>query len=268
MSDVHKADYHKDMKKRLKIREKSIIMVSGRIHSTESFGSVDGPGVRFIIFTQGCALRCRYCHNPDTWNAAGGQLRSADELLDIAERYRSYWGREGGLTVSGGEPLLQIDFLLELFEKAKQRGIHTCIDTAGQPFTRRQPFFGKFQRLCELTDLFLVDIKHIDPQEHRKLTGMDNEAILDMLRFLSEIGKPVWIRHVLVPTITDNDVYLRRTRAFIATLGNVEKIEILPYHSFGVYKWQELGIPYTLDGIQPPTRERVAIAKNILEGKI
>ena len=162
--------------------------MQGRIHSTDSFGSVDGPGVRFLIFTQGCAMRCRYCHNADTWSKDGGTLMTADELLDKAERYRAYWGTEGGITVSGGEPLLQIDFLLELFEKAKARGINTCIDTAGQPFREAEPFFSKFQRLCGLTDLFLADIKHIDPQEHLNLTGVKNDNILAMLRYLSEIA--------------------------------------------------------------------------------
>ena len=230
--------------------------MQGRIHSTDSFGSVDGPGVRFLIFTQGCAMRCRYCHNADTWSKDGGTLMTADELLDKAERYRAYWGTEGGITVSGGEPLLQIDFLLELFEKAKARGINTCIDTAGQPFREAEPFFSKFQRLCELTDLFLADIKHIDPQEHLNLTGVKNDNILAMLRYLSEIGKPVWIRHVLV----------RRTRAFIETLRNVQRIEVLPYHSMGAYKWDKLGLDYTLKDIQPPTAERIQNASEILNG--
>ena len=226
--------------------------MQGRIHSTDSFGSVDGPGVRFLIFTQGCAMRCRYCHNADTWSKDGGTLMTADELLDKAERYRAYWGTEGGITVSGGEPLLQIDFLLELFEKAKARGINTCIDTAGQPFREAEPFFSKFQRLCELTDLFLADIKHIDPQEHLNLTGVKNDNILAMLRYLSEIGKPVWIR--------------RRTRAFIETLRNVQRIEVLPYHSMGAYKWDKLGLDYTLKDIQPPTAERIQNASEILNG--
>lgn len=241
------------------------MMVSGRVHSTESFGSVDGPGVRFVIFLQGCRLRCRYCHNPDTWDTEGGEERTVAELLDTAERYRGYWGREGGITVSGGEPLLQMDFLLDLFRNARLRGIHTCIDTAGQPFTREEPFFSGFSELCRLTDLFLVDIKHIDPRRHIYLTGRDNENILDMLRYLSDTGRPVWIRHVLVPEITDDDAYLRQTGEFIATLGNVQKIEILPYHSFGEYKWEKLGIPYSLSGTQPPEKERVENALRLLD---
>ena len=243
-------------------------MITGNIHSLETFGSVDGPGVRFLIFVQGCGLRCRYCHQADTWRKNAGTKMTADELLDKAGRYRSYWGSDGGITVSGGEPLLQIDFLLDLFTKAKQRGINTCIDTAGQPFTREEPFFSKFRALAELTDLFIVDIKHIDNEQHKSLTGRGNENILDMLQYLNELKKPVWIRHVLVPDITDNDGYLRRTRAFIETLDNVEKIEVLPYHSMGAYKWKELGIPYTLDNTQPPSAERVKNAERILRGEI
>ena len=243
-------------------------MITGNIHSLETFGSVDGPGVRFLIFTQGCELRCRYCHNADTWRKNAGTKMSSAELLDKAERYRSYWGSDGGITVSGGEPLLQIDFLLELFQKAKRRGINTCVDTAGQPFTRNEPFFSKFKALTELTDLFLADIKHIDSEKHRSLTGRGNGNILDMLRYLNELKKPVWIRHVLVPDITDNDDYLRRTRDFIKTLDNVEKIEVLPYHSMGAYKWKELGIPYTLENTLPPSAERVKNAERILRGEI
>ena len=242
-------------------------MIKGNIHSTESFGSVDGPGVRFLIFLQGCALRCRYCHNADTWSLSGGVQMSAGELLDKAERYRPYWGADGGITVSGGEPLLQIEFLIELFKEAKRRGINTCIDTAGQPFTRKEPFFSRFCELLELTDLFIVDIKHIDSKDHRILTGRGNENILDMLRFLSERKKPVWIRHVLVTGITDDDALLKRTREFIETLKNVERIEVLPYHSMGAYKWRELGIPYTLENIAPPDSGRVRNAEMILRGE-
>ena len=240
------------------------MMITGRVHSTESFGSVDGPGVRFVIFLQGCRLRCRYCHNPDTWNTHGGKEMTSAELLYSAERYRGYWGKEGGITVSGGEPLLQTDFLLDLFRNAKLRGINTCIDTAGQPFIREEPFISKFRELCRLTDLFIVDIKHIDPQKHIALTGGRNENILDMLRYLSDIRNPVWIRHVLVPGITDDDEYLRLTGEFIASFGNVQRVEVLPYHSFGAYKWEKLGIPYSLRDTLPPTDDRIENARRLL----
>lgn len=239
-------------------------MTQGRIHSIETFGSVDGPGVRFIIFLKGCNLRCKYCHNADTWNPESNDIRSASELLDKAERYKSYWGEDGGITVSGGEPLLQLDFLKELFHEAKERGINTCIDTAGEPFTREEPFFSSFNELMKDTDLLLVDIKHIDNEQHKELTGKPNDNILDMLKYLDEIGKPVWIRHVLVPGITDVDEYLHRTREFIDTLSNVQKVDVLPYHSLGKFKWDELGIPYKLEGVEAPTAERIENAKKIL----
>ena len=242
-------------------------MVKGAIHSIETFGSVDGPGIRFIVFLKGCKLRCKYCHNADTWDPNSEDMRTPDEILDFAERYRSYWGEEGGITVSGGEPLLQIDFLIELFTKAKERGINTCIDTALQPFTREEPFFSKFNKLLEVTDLMLVDIKHIDNEEHKKLTGLPNENILDGMQYLSEKEQPIWIRHVLVPGITDNDEYLRKTRAFIEKLSNVQKIEVLPYHSLGQHKFEALGIPYQLDGVKSPSKERVDNATQILRGE-
>ena len=234
------------------------------VHSIESFGSVDGPGIRFIIFLSGCKMRCRYCHNPDTWTMKSDDMRSADELLQQALRFRAYWGKEGGITVSGGEALLQIDFMLELFEKAKALGINTCLDTAAQPFTREEPFFSKFTKLMSLTDLVLLDLKHIDNQEHKKLTGWENNNVLDCARYLSQIQTPVWIRHVLVPNITDNDTYLQDLRDFIKTLHNVKRIEVLPYHSMGAYKWQKLGLNYTLDHVDSPTRERVENAEKIL----
>lgn len=243
-------------------------MIKGNIHSTESFGSVDGPGIRFLIFLQGCAMRCLYCHNADTWKADAGTPVTADELLDKAERYRSYWGDKGGITVSGGEPLLQTDFLIELFEKAKKRGINTCLDTSGQPFSRKEPFFSKFNALLRNTDLLLVDIKHIDSEAHRRLTGHGNENILDMLRYLSQQKKPVWIRHVLVPGVTDDDAALRRTREFIDGLDNVQRIEVLPYHTLGEYKWKAQGLDYPLEGVAPPTAERIKNAENILTDHI
>ena len=209
-------------------------------------------------------MRCQYCHNADTWDMTAGEERNAAELLDRAERYRSYWRKKGGITVSGGEPLLQIGFLLELFREAKRRNIHTVLDTAAQPFRREDPFFAQFRELMRYTDLVLLDIKHIDPEKHRRLTGQDNANILDCARYLSEIGKPVWIRHVLVPGVTDNDADLYRTRAFLDALSNVEKVEILPYHTLGADKWARLGLEYPLQGVEPPTEERIENARRIL----
>lgn len=238
--------------------------IKGYIHSTESFGSVDGPGVRFVIFVSGCPMRCQFCHNPDTWNMQAGEERSVDELLKTVLRYRSYWKNGGGITVSGGEPLLQIDFLIDLFKKAKEQGIHTTIDTSGAPFTREEPFFGKFKTLMEYTDLLLLDIKHIDDEKHKTLTGRTNQNILDLARYLSDTGKPVWIRHVLVPERSDYDEYLEQLNDFIQTLKNVERVEVLPYHTLGEYKWKELGYDYPLEGIEPPSKERIANANRIL----
>lgn len=236
----------------------------GRVHSTESFGSADGPGVRFVVFLQGCDMRCRYCHNADAWDRDGGQLLSATQILDRAERYRSYWGPEGGITVSGGEALLQAGFVAELFEEAHRRGIGTCLDTSLQPFTRDEPFFPTFRRLIKSCDLVLADIKHIDPERHRWLTGHGNENILDGLRFLAEVGEPVWIRQVLVPGVTDDDAQLQATREFVDGLPNVERVEVLPYHTLGKFKWDGLGIPYPLEGVEPPSQESIEHARRIL----
>ena len=235
-----------------------------RVHSVESFGSVDGPGIRFVIFLKGCAMRCQYCHNPDTWDRAGGNLRSVDDVLSQALRYRSYWGKKGGITVSGGEALLQIQPLTELFHKAKDLGINTCLDTSAQPFSRKDGRFSAFEALMKYTDLVLLDIKHIDNDAHKRLTGWENENILDCARYLSDIHKPVWIRHVLVPGINDDDESLHRLRSFIDTLSNVERVEVLPYHDLGVYKWEQLGIPYKLTDVKPPTEESVLHARKIL----
>lgn len=235
-----------------------------RVHSVESFGSVDGPGIRFVIFLKGCAMRCQYCHNPDTWDRAGGNLRSVDDVLSQALRYRSYWGEKGGITVSGGEALLQIQPLTELFHKAKDLGINTCLDTSAQPFSRKDGRFLAFEALMKYTDLVLLDIKHIDNDAHKQLTGWENENILDCARYLSDIHKPVWIRHVLVPGINDDDESLHKLRSFIDTLSNVERVEVLPYHDLGVYKWEQLGIPYKLTDVKPPTEESVLHARKIL----
>lgn len=235
--------------------------MKGYIHSTESFGAADGPGVRFIIFTQGCRMRCRYCHNPDTWKTDGGEEVSADEILKRALRYKPYWGKDGGITVSGGEPLLQIDFLLDLFKKAKDLGINTCIDTSGNPFTKDGDFFKKFEELMQYTDLLLLDLKEINPVRHKALTGFDNANIIEMAKYLSEINKPVWIRHVLVPENSDFDEDLDELGNFIKTLSNVKRVEVLPYHTLGKFKWENLDIPYSLDNISPPSAERIKNAE-------
>ena len=240
----------------------------GHIHSTESFGAADGPGVRSIVFMQGCHMRCRYCHNPDTWKMDGGDEVTADEILKRALRFKPYWGKDGGITISGGEPLLQIDFVIELFKKAKELGINTCIDTAGNPFTKEEPFFSKFEELMKYTDLLLLDLKEINPTRHKDLTGFDNSNIIEMAKYLSEINKPVWIRHVLVPEHSDFDEDLDALGDFIDTLSNVDRVEILPYHTLGKFKWENLGIPYTLESISPPSAERIENAKQRIHAGI
>lgn len=236
----------------------------GAIHSIETFGLVDGPGVRYVIFMQGCHMRCKFCHNADTWKVKEPD-QSAESVLKKALRYRPYWKENGGITVSGGEPLLQIDFLIELFTQAKKEGVHTTLDTCGQPFTFEEPFFSKFKQLMKVTDLVLLDIKHIDEKAHKELTGHTNQNILEFAKYLSDIQKTVWIRHVLVPTINTDEVYLKRLHQFVAQLKNVERVEVLPYHTLGAYKWKELGLEYPLEGIPTPSNQQLQIANTILE---
>ena len=194
-----------------------------------------------------------------------GKLYTVEELVNEAMSCKEYWGKKGGVTVSGGEPLFQIDFLIELFTAFKKLGVNTCIDTSGAPFTMEGEWFGKFQKLMEVTDILLMDIKHINEEEHVKLTGKSGKNIREMFAYLDKINKPIWIRHVLVPGITDNDEYLTQTRDFIRTLHNVERVEILPYHGLGAMKYKDLGIDYVLKDLESPTLERVANAKKILE---
>ncbi len=236
----------------------------GAIHSIETFGLVDGPGVRYVIFMQGCHMRCKFCHNADTWKVKEPD-QSAEAVLKKAMRYRPYWKENGGITVSGGEPLLQIDFLIELFTQAKKEGVHTTLDTCGQPFTFEEPFFSKFKQLMKVTDLVLLDIKHIDEKAHKELTRHTNQNILEFAKYLSDIQKTVWIRHVLVPTINTDEVYLKRLHQFVAQLKNVERVEVLPYHTLGAYKWKELGLEYPLEGIPTPSDQQLKIANTILE---
>lgn len=240
--------------------------IKGIVHSTESFGSVDGPGIRFIFFMQGCKMRCKFCHNPDTWDmwTENSKERTVDDCLEEAMRYKDYWGKKGGITVSGGEPLLQIDFLIELFKKAKEHGIHTTLDSCGKPFTFEEPFFSRFEELLKYTDLILLDIKEINPERHKRLTSRTNDNIIELANYLSDVGQPVWIRHVLVPENSDFDEDLIALDKFVKTMKNVEKFEVLPYHTMGEYKWEQLGLTYPLAGLEPPTKERVKNANELL----
>lgn len=237
--------------------------IKGNVHSLESFGLVDGPGVRFVVFMQGCVLRCKFCHNPETW-AGGGSLWTAKQLFDKAWRFHAYWKSNGGITVSGGEPLLQIDFLTEFFRLAKEKGVHTAIDTAGQPFNYGTDWLGRFDHLMELTDLVILDIKQWSAEKHTELTGKSNDNIKDMARYLSDMGKPMWIRHVLVPGLTDGEDDLRSIGEFISSLKTVERVEILPYHAFGMPSWEKLGLEYELKDAKAPTEEEVKRAEELL----
>ena len=238
--------------------------MDGFIHSTESFGTVDGPGVRFVIFLQGCPMRCKYCHNPDTWEMNKGEQRSAQSLIDEYERNRAFY-RSGGITVTGGEALMQIDFLLELFTLARQKKIHTCLDTSGVTYRPGQSSYNeKLDALMEVTDLVMLDIKHIDPEGHKVLTGHDNGNILAFAKYLEEKQIPVWIRHVLVPGITDDAALLTRLGTFLGTLSNVKALDVLPYHILGVTKYDQLGMAYPLKDVPPATKEQAANAKKII----
>ena len=236
----------------------------GRIHSVFSGGTVDGPGIRFVVFMQGCPLRCKYCHNPDTWMLGDGETRTVSDLTAEAIKYKNYFGQKGGVTVSGGEPLLQIDFVTEFLKSVKSYGINTAVDTSGFTFNPNDTeSVKKHELLNEQVDLYLLDIKHIDDDKHKALTGVSNQNTLAFAKWLSEKGKRIWIRHVLVPGITDNDEDLKSLAEFIKTI-NVEKVEVLPYHTMGEVKYQKMGIDYPLSGVKAPEKERVINAKTIL----
>lgn len=238
--------------------------MEGMIHSIETFGTVDGPGVRYVVFVKGCPMRCQYCHNPDTWEMAGGTKMSTDEILEDYEKYKPFL-KGGGLTVTGGEPLVQIDFLTELFEKAKEKEIHTCLDTSGVLFRRNVPeTYEKYVRLMKSTDLIMLDIKHIDPEEHIKLTSQPSENIFDFLKFLDEQEKEIWIRHVLVPEITLVPEYLERLGRFIAQFRHIKALDVLPYHDMGKEKYKKLGIDYVLKDVKPVEKEQAIEARNII----
>lgn len=236
----------------------------GRIHSIESFGTVDGPGVRMVVFLSGCPMRCLYCHNPDTWDPKNGTPMTVEEILSQYENARHFY-RRGGLTVTGGEPLMQIGFVTELFSEAKKRGIHTCLDTSGVTFRPDSPgVLSHFEKLAAVTDLVLLDIKHIDPEEHVKLCAQPQDNILAFARFLEEEQIPVWIRHVVVPGITDNDAYLYRLGQFLGTLKNIKALDMLPYHDMGKVKYEKLGMDYPLKDVAPLPKERAMRAREIV----
>ena len=238
--------------------------MNGFVHSTESFGTVDGPGVRFVVFLQGCPMRCKYCHNPDTWKMNAGSLRSAQSLLKEYERNAAFYSK-GGITVTGGEALMQIDFVLDLFTLAKAKNIHTCLDTSGITYHPGDSSYNeKLDKLMAVTDLVMLDIKHIDPLKHKDLTGHDNGGILAFAKYLDEKQITVWIRHVVVPGITDDPAYLMKLGLFIGGLNNVKALDVLPYHIMGTTKYKELGLPYPLEGVAPATQAQAVDAKKII----
>lgn len=238
--------------------------MKGRIHSLESFGTVDGPGIRYVVFFQGCPMRCLYCHNPDTWSTQAGTLMESDEILDAIKRNQAFY-TSGGITATGGEPLMQIEFLIELFTKAKEMGIHTCLDTSGILFNREnQKKLAQFDQLISVTDLILLDIKHIDSDEHKKLTSHSNANVLDFARYLDEKQIPVWIRHVVVPEITDKENFLIKLGEFLSTLHNIKAIEALPYHTMGCVKYENLGLEYPLKNTPQLTKAEAQKAEEIL----
>lgn len=239
--------------------------MNGFIHSIESFGAVDGPGIRLVVFMQGCTLRCAYCHNPDTWQIGVGRQMSPFDIIEHYQRNRQFY-KNGGITVSGGEPLLQIDFMIELFALAKQNNIHTCIDTSGAVFDANNT--AKFDELIRYTDLVLLDIKHIDNQKHIEITGKPNENILKFAQYLDKNCVDMWVRHVVVPDLTDNDSDLARLGKFIATLKNVKALDVIPYHTYGVEKYSRLGIKYKLENTLPATNKLVENARKCIISEI
>ena len=242
-------------------------MLLGNVHSIETFGTVDGPGIRYVIFLQGCPLRCQYCHNPDTWSTNTNKKMSVDEVLEQFYSKQTFY-KTGGVTISGGEPLLQIDFVIAIFKKLKQDNIHTCIDTSGIMFKDDEVYKHKLDELLEVTDLVLLDIKHIDNEKHKLLTGFFNENILMFAKYLDEKNIDVYVRHVLIDKITYYKEYLDRLALFLAKLHNIKRIDILPYHSLGVIKYELLNIDYPLKDTKDTEHEVAVNAYNYLINKI
>lgn len=234
--------------------------ILGNVHSIESCGTVDGPGIRFVVFTQGCPMRCQYCHNPDTWEFKDNKKVSADEIL--AQYYGIKEFCTGGITVTGGEPMCQMDFVTELFKKAQAKGINTALDTSGVMFKPENK--EKIDELLKYTSIVLLDIKHIDDEEHKKLTGHSNKNIIAFAKYLSEIKKPMWVRHVVVPGITFKEEYLTRLGEFLGTLHNITALDVLPYHDMAIPKYENLKIDYPLKSVPPLTHDEALQARNII----
>ncbi|HEY8405530.1 MAG TPA: pyruvate formate-lyase-activating protein [Acholeplasma sp.] len=236
--------------------------IVGNVHSIETFGAFDGPGIRYVLFLQGCPLKCKFCHNRDTWDTRENHLMTTDEVIKDYKRYRAFY-KGGGITVSGGEATLQIEFLTELFKKCKEEGIHTCLDTAAGTYSPKRQH--EFRELLTYTDLVLLDIKHIDNEKHKWLVGAPNTNILEFAKFLDQLKKPTILRHVLLPGINSDDEYLLKLRSFIDGLSNMVDIDILPYHKKGIMKWEKMGIPYELYDVEEPTKDLVMHAESILK---
>ena len=237
------------------------MQILGNIHSIESCGTVDGPGIRFVVFFQGCPLRCMYCHNPDTWDFNVNQKMSVEDILKKYNGVKEFL-KNGGITATGGEPTAQIDFLIELFKSAKEKNIHTALDTSGILFNKTNTL--KYDELIKYTDLVLLDIKHINSVQHHKLTGQVNENVLEFAKYLSNKKIPVWIRHVVVPNVTYNKTYLSKLGEFLATLNNIQALDVLPYHDMAIVKYENLRKEYPLKGIPALTKEQALDARNII----
>lgn len=230
-----------------------------KVHSVESFGTVDGPGIRFVLFLQGCHLQCKYCHNRDTWDMKGGSYKSLDEIFNKIMNYKNYICPNGGVTITGGEPLLQAKFIFELFTKLRKQNIHTCIDTSGMVALTED-----IKKVLSVTNLVLLDIKHIDREKCKKLVGFSNKLELDFAKYLNDNHIPMWIRQVLIPGYTDDEQDLLKLKDFIASLKMVQKVELLPYHDMGKFKWKKLGMEYELEGVRPANSQDIKHAKKIL----
>lgn len=240
--------------------EKKDLRYYAKVHSVETLGTVDGPGIRFVLFLQGCHLQCKYCHNRDTWDISAGHYQSLEEIFSKIMRFKNYIYPNGGVTITGGEPLLQAKFILELFTKLKEEGIHTCIDTSGMVSLTED-----IKKVLQLTDLVLLDIKHINDQKCKDLVGRSNQLELNFARYLSENNIPMWIRQVIIPGYTDDENDLLQLKDFLASLSTVKKVELLPYHNIGSFKWKKLGLSYSLEGVRQATDNDIQRAKQILE---